>query len=469
MAARDLGRDRGKERLGVCGTMEQQKESKNMFWTRITAGLLALVFVLSMALTFRAQIRFSGLNYVGQVSEYAARVTEGSTGYLSRNTLDRAWAILRTTVRRPRTYEDFDLYASIAIAREDYETAIPYLRGCIDTYDGDDAGERAILWLRLASLYVLAEDHPAAMDALDRALEENGDLAPAWFLRAQLDLSRGETDAAVADLEVYRRLDTSDPVILSSLGALYEATGDYAAAEECYTAGITDERTYTVGLLADRARCRLQLGDRDGAENDLETYFSRDGDDPAGEAAALLGACRMEKQDYRGALAMFHRAVDDGYATPDVLYRQSVLCAYLCGEYARAAADGEKAIRGAEERGEETGELYFWVGLARMVMEQYEEASRRFTRAMEEDEDLPDLRYYLGVCALALEQPEEAAAYFTLSLEREESVTASLYDRGICYLQLERFEEAKADLLLVKERGDDAELTAQAEELLELL
>ena len=37
--------------------------------------------ILGMVLTMRAQIRFSGLNYVGQVAEYAAHLTEDNTAY----------------------------------------------------------------------------------------------------------------------------------------------------------------------------------------------------------------------------------------------------------------------------------------------------------------------------------------------------------------------------------------------------
>ena len=57
----------------------------------------------------------------------------------------------------------------------------------------------------------------------------------------------GETEKAVADLTAYKDLDGGDPVILSSLGQLYETTGDYESAIECYTAGITDERAYPAG------------------------------------------------------------------------------------------------------------------------------------------------------------------------------------------------------------------------------
>ena len=135
--------------------------------------------------------------------------------------------------------------------------------------------------------------------------------------------------AAVEDLGVYRTLESSDAVILASLGSLYETTGDLEAAVECYSAGLADQRSYSVDLLCDRARCLVLLGRLDEARQDLDSYFARDGEDPDGEAAAMLAVCRMNDEDYAGAYEMFHRALRDGYATPYLLYSQSVLCAYL--------------------------------------------------------------------------------------------------------------------------------------------
>ena len=449
--------------------MEKERTSNSRIWIRLSAGLLALVFVLSMYLTLRAQIRFSGLNFIGQVSEYAARVTEDNTGYLSQSTLDRAWTILRATVRRPRTYSDYEMYSSLAIAREDYAAAIPYLQGCIDTYDGGDDAELAVLYLRLASLHVLEKDYDGALPLLDTATGLDPTLAAAYFLRAEMRLTTGDSAGAVEDLGTYRTLDGSDPLILVSLADLYESTGDYKAAVECYTAGITDEKVYSVDMLAGRARCYVLLGEMDRAETDLETYFSRNGTDPDGEAAAMLAVCRMNREDYSGACEMFHRAIRDGYANPYILYGQSVLCAYMSGDYPLAVQDGEKAIQGAEEQGEDSAELHFWVGLAHLVMQEYPQAGEHFSRAAEQNGSLKDLSYYRGVSALAQEETEEAIGHFTRSVELGESLTASLYDRAICYLALERYEEAKADLLQVIERNDDPSLTAQAQELMTLL
>ena len=170
----------------------------------------------------------------------------------------------------------------------------------------------------------------------------------------------------------------------------------------------------------------------------------------------------MKSGDYAGAVQMFHRAISDGYANPHILYGQAVLCAYMNGDYDQAAADGEKAIRGAEAAGENTGELHLWTGLACMVREDYGPASEHFRSAAEQDDSLQDLRYYLGICALAEGDPVRAEEWFTASVERDENVTASMYNRAVCRLQQGLLDEAKADLTAVTERNDDPDLTAQA-------
>ncbi len=445
--------------------MERQEVSKRRIGQRIIAGLLALVFIVGLYLSLRLQIRFSGLNYVGQVSEYAAQLTADNTDYLTQSTLDRAWVILKSTIRRPRTYDDFEMYSSIAIAREDYENAGTYLQGCIDTYAGGDQKELAVLYLRLGSLYVLQEDYEGAIRQLNAALEHDPELASAYFLRAQMYLAQGETEKAIEDVHTYQHMEGSDPVILASLAQLYESSGEYENAVECYTVGLENETTYDVELYAGRGRCEMLLEDFDAAQADLETYFQRGGADSEGAAAAMLGMLRMNADDYGGAVTMFHRAVTDGYAEPYLLYSQSVLCAYLDENYATAVRDGTRAIEGAEAVGESSDEFYYWVGMSYLLQEQYADAEDYLDEALKRSPELEDVEYYLGICALAQEKTEEAVEHFSASVEREESVSASLYNRAVCYALQEDKASAMADLDRVIELNEDEELTAQAVEL----
>ena len=111
---------------------QAEKKLPKRLWRRIMAAFMALVLIAAMFLGYAAQIRFGQLQYVGTVLEHAASVTADNTEYLSESALKRAWNILRYAVGKPRTYDEYDMYASLAIAQTEYSEAIPYMQGCID-------------------------------------------------------------------------------------------------------------------------------------------------------------------------------------------------------------------------------------------------------------------------------------------------------------------------------------------------
>ena len=448
--------------------METKKEDRRGVQKRIMALLLVLVFLLGMYLSFRVQIKFSGLNYVGNVAEYAAKLTENNTSYLSESTLERAWSILKTTVGRPRTYEEFNTYASIAIAREDYENAAAYLEGCLAHCEGG-AKEEAVLCLRLGSLYVLMQNSEEALTWLDLALQKDDTLASAYFLRAEVRLEQGETDKALEDLHSYQGMEGSSPVILASLGELYESAGEYENAVSCYTLGLSQAQSYRDELYVSRARCQIFLGEMSEARRDLERYFVLTNEDPGGEAAAMLGMCLMDAGEFAGAVEQFHRAVEDGYENAWLLYSQSVMCAYVLGDYTTAVRDGKLALAGSDEAGENGAELALWIGLSYFAREQWKEAAEYFDMAAARDGDLADLCFYRGVCAFSQEDMDAAITFFTASIERGESVSECCYNRALCYIAKEDAASAAEDLSRFLTLSDDESMTEQASELLQAL
>ena len=448
--------------------METEKKNGRSVRKRIIALLLVFVFILGMYLSLRAQIRFSGLNYVGYVAEYAAKLTEYNTSYLSEGMLERAWSVLKTTVKRPRTYEEFDLYASIAIAREDYENAAEYLKGCLNTVS-DDPGKEAVLCLRLGSLYVLTGDSEEALKWLDLAVEKDDTLNSAYFLRAEVNLLLGRSQEALDDLHRYQEMEGSSPIILASLGELYESAGEYENAVECYTVGLSNARSYSDELYVKRARCRILIGEMAEARRDLERYFILTKKDPGGEAAAMLGMCLMDAGEFAGAMEQFHQAVQNGYENAWLLYSQSVMCAYILGDYKTAEHDGKLALEGSDKAGENGAELAFWIALSYFAREQWNEAAAYFSEAARRNGDLEDLCFYQGVCAFSQEDTEAAVEFFSASIGRGENLSESYYNRALCYIKAENAPAAAEDLSRFIELSNDESMKAQARELLQAL
>lgn len=463
--------------------LQAEKIPGKRLWRRILAAVMALVLIAAMFLGYAAQIRFGQLQYVGTVLEHAASVTADNTEYLSEGTLKRAWNILRYAVGKPRTYEEYDMYTSLAIARTEYTEAIPYMQGCIDLYTGGSAREKGVLYLRLGSLYALSDDVQNALAAFDKAIATEPNLADAYLLRAQMNALAGESETVAADIRQYEILTGENPAMAASLGNLYEGAGDYENAVRSYTLAIDHTDGSDPILLASRGRCYVLLQKMAPAMQDLNAFFTNGGTDPTGEYNLMLGLCRMEAEKYGEAINAFHNALNAGYPQKALIYSQCVLCAYIVGDYDTVISDGTKALEAIKApqaqpdillAGVEDGlmteeELYHWIGLARMAGEDFREAKETFRKIGDLSKSPAGILYYLGLCCASLGENEEAADYYTQSIEKQQMVSLCLYNRGVAYLQLEKLEEGLTDLITVLQRNDDADATAAAAALLQEL
>lgn len=456
------------------------KKPPGKLWKRILAGSMAFLLVASMVMGWAVQIRFAQLEYLGTVLEHAAAVTQENTEYLSESSLKRAWNILRYAVGKPKTFDDYEMYSSLAIARKEYGEAVQYMQGCIDLYAGDSKRELGVLYLRLGSLYALTDDSESAIASFDQALELVPDMADAYLLRAQMYAALENMDQAVADIRRYDEIAGQNPTIRAAIGTLYESAGEYENAAACYTAGIEQAGLSDPELLASRARCYLLLGKTAEAKNDLIRFFAEGGMDPTGERNAMLGICRMQSEEYEQALQSFHNALTAGYPQQALLYSQCVLCAYIIGDYDTVIADGEKALAalvqtdsqaavtliGSEEALMTEAELHHWIGLARMAKGDFSGAREQFL-AIEDLGEAPEgVLYYAGLCSASLGDNEEAVDFYTKSIEQNQMTSLCYYNRGVSNLQMEKLEEGLTDLIVVLQRNDDADATAAAQQLL---
>lgn len=407
--------------------MSAKKLSRKRIIVLGMALLLVLNSILGSVLVAKSQPLFDWRKYVEETAVYAARFTQESNEYMEDGRLERAWKYLQTRIGTPKTYEDYELFASIAIAREEFDEAIGYLQGCIDTAHEVDA-DPALLRLRLASLHVLNGQRDEALSELDEVVEADPTLSVAYYLRGQLAAEAGDTKAAMKDFRSYAKLPDADPYALSTLGNFFENDGDLETAVACYSAGMETPAGPTQELCLARGRCLGMLGDSKGARKDLEQYFELTDNDPEGQASAMLAICMMEDGELPEAIRYFEQSIENGYTDPTL--------------------------------------LHFWIGVSSLAQNEYDKALEHFTEVKEQKADYADIDYYLGVSALATESFETADDFFTDSIEKGESVSLSYYNRALCHIQAEQFDEAKEDLQQVVERGDDAGLTEQAQELM---
>ncbi len=444
--------------------MDNEKESTNRYrpLMRILAVVLTVCILLSTYLSIMTQVRYEQIQYVNTILELASNITAENTGYLTASRVDRAITFLKTLIRKPHTYEQFEQFASLYIAREDYANAIDYMQKGLDVYNPDDVQGVAQLNLRIGCLYVLTVKYKEAISYFDEAIRLMPDLADAYVLRAQMTYELGDTEGAIADMNRYAELSGDSPAIQSSLGLLYESIGDLTHAHECYTVAIDTQETPDADLYYSRARCCTLLEDTEGACRDLEQYFTLGGTDEDGSAAAMLCYYRGSGGDYAGALEMGDRAIKKGYSDPASVYSQCVLYAYCAEDYTAAVGYARSAI----ELGINDAEMYQWAAVCEMSLGEYDTAAKDFQSAMLANPRLTDARYNLAVCLMAQEKYVEAKYWYTASIDAQENITASLYARGVCCFMTDDEVNGTADLLEVIERNDDDEIVAEAKALL---
>lgn len=464
---------------------DKSQQSKTRFswklYRRLLAVFMAVVLILSMVLGYAAQIRFGQLQYLGTVLEHAAAVTAENTGYLSESTLKRAWNILKYAVGKPKTYDEYDMYASLAIARTEYDEAIPYMQGCIDRYPGENPRDLAMLHMRLGSLYALCDDIENSVVCFDKAVQTEPNLADAYLLRAQMNSLLGNQELAVEDIRRYDALAGDAPAIRAAVGSLYESAGDYESAVACYTLGLEQSGGTDPDLLAARGRCQVLLQKMDAARQDFVEFFANGGTDPTGEYNLMLGLCQMEEGKYSLARNSFRNALNVGYGQTALIYSQCVLCDYIIGDYASVIEDGEKALEAMTKPQQlpDTGaltegimsaeELHHWIGLAKMAGEDFEGAREEFLKIQDFSKSPAGVPYYLGLCCSTLGHNEEAVTHYTRSIEDQQMVSLALYNRGVSYLQLQKTEEGLTDLITVLQRNDDPDASSAAAALLQEL
>lgn len=416
---------------------------------RVLAMALIIVMVFELLASAKTKISFSPEEYREDPSQQMAASLLGSElDYLSKNRLGRNSVYLRTLGKKD-TYEYYEANASIAIGQKLYKEAAEFMQGCIETYvpeknmsEADANANRSLLYLKKASLLILAEETDKALPELSKSIEADPKQATAYFLRAQLRLDADDAKGAAEDALAYERLEKADKDMLSVFAPLYLNTGYYAEAERAYGELLTyadsdagENAQLHLDALLGLGRSKLMKEDTDGALEALEQYILDGGTDEDNSVKQLLMACYLEQKKWEEATICYEELLKYGYQ-PASDVRFWLANAYLGNSNAQAALGELTALREAEP--------------------DYEGAA-----------------YYMAIAAFSVKDYETAKACFTDSIAASYEMQSSYYYRAISELSGEEqsIDAAKIreDLKKVIELGGDEELSHSAEEMLGLL
>lgn len=438
----------------------EKKTTKRSLVIRITAAVLVIGLIATAGLVEASRVVFTSAGKANDAETGAAQYIEESTSYLDEGTIARMGDVLYAFLSDPVTYEDYYLRLSVSISKEKYDDAAEYCAKCIELYKNGNDETLADLYIKLGCLEALRGDYGAARAGFDGALAITPDNSTVVLLRAQMSAQLGDAESALADVAKYEELTGDETSLLSVKGPLYEMTGEYALAAECYTKEL-EGADADVSLYASRARCRMLTGDYAGARADAEEYFALGGTDGDGVTSYILAACLMNGGDYSGAETRFLSAIENGYAEVAEAYTQVLYCRYMLTDYSAAIEAGELAV----SNGGGSAELYEWMGIAEMGLSNFELAEGYFDKSMELDDTITDIYYYRGVCRVALADYGNAVDDFTVSIDRGESVGQCAYNRGVCLASLGDYAGALEDMDRAILNSDGNELTASATEL----
>ena len=222
----------------------------------------------------------------------------------------------------------------------------------------------------------------AALCDFDRAAETEPDAASAYFRRGECYARLGDHDRALAN---YRRALGLEPDSIDGLHAagqalvqlgkltealkfynqaiarapryvdfyesravVFEALGHYEAALGDYQRMLDLDPSRNVTHFA-RARCRAEVGDLDGAIEEVSLLATKDSD--VFHVHLLLGKLLMKKERFADADVAFARVLELAPDQHEALANRALLLA-RAGQRERALADAERAVELAPDRPE---------------------------------------------------------------------------------------------------------------------
>ncbi len=300
-----------------------------------------------------------------------------------------------------------------------------------------DRNTSSILHMR-AVILVELERWDEARSALNLAIFQDLNFAPAYFLRASLFLQNRRAEEALADLSQFHRCasPTFDSLQLKA-GALV-ALGRALEAEQSYRE-LTEEYPDNLALRLQMAEFLAQTGKLESAKEECEAVIKLA--ERFAPAFAVRAAICLEMSHFESAISDADKAIDLGTDGPQVWLIRGLARAAL-GQVEQAFEDLDTCVEIAPEFA--LPRLHR--GRLRFMQEEFESAVAEFTSALEIAPQWTDPLIERGYAFLGLEQPEQARRDFAKAIELSPELANAYTGRAICHLILGKKVEAAEDL-----------------------
>lgn len=434
-------------------------------WIRIVAIFLAILFVGELFLFNSAGIKFSSKDYEGTELEEAADYLQDNDPYLNASRLQRMRNVA-ATLGTPKTYDEYSLFASVAIADQDYTRAAGYLNTCAEMFTGDDK-ELADIYVKIGCLWALDKQWKAAGDSFSHAISLNSENSKAYLMLCEARLNTQEYERALDALETYGTMESYRPEEFDALIQLQVNLGRFedalSSCDQALEAPDTDKPTF----LNYKAQTAYLMGNFAEAKRLAQESLDAGGGKTQG--LSLISLCCSQEGDYSGAFLAASKILEEENAAPSD-FEQAVQYAYLVSDYPSIEEFSSTAL---EKFGDTPETVVFrkWLGIAQVEKDDYTQALKNLTEYFQKegkDAISPELYYLRGLCALANEDYALAEKDFSSGMKSDELKDECLYNRGLCRMKLEKTELAAQDFQEIIDRNADNEILKMTCELLEI-
>ena len=326
------------------------------------AIVLVLAMVADVVISALIKVNITGQQVVDSASA-AKNYLADNTDYVKMNDADRARTVLKQAIARfGNEFESHYEASSIAIAKEDYETALQETKTCLAMIDHDNIRYGELL-NRKGCLEALLDRKDEAEATFRQVTELTDDYPVAHLMLAELSLEKGDAPAATEELVKYAELSPGDVSQLPVIAELYYGQTKYTEAiswgEKALETGCEPDMDLynTIGL------SRILLGDLEAAEKDIdravklgEEKTAKDGVMPQYVIISLpetyyyRGLCALAREDYDAALPDFEKTIEMGNTTALSFYNRGI-CRLQKEDYAGCLEDMTIVAESDDESG----------------------------------------------------------------------------------------------------------------------
>jgi putative PEP-CTERM system TPR-repeat lipoprotein len=356
---------------------------------------------------------------------------------------DRALGTLATLPRETNPAKVFVLTGDAQLGLGEYEAAQRAYRNALEAEPGNLKAQRG-----LARVALSQRDFNEAEKQLAVALQTGNEELEAWGLMGQLELMRGNFDAALKAYKFAESIGTLSPGIRFGLIRSYLGLGDAAAADEHIVVLQTASPNHPLVNYYRAVSARIR-GQTDEAESALLEVFRIQPNHLQG--LLLMGALKLSKGELRQAENSLVKFID---AVPDHLPGRKLLASvYLeLGQPADAVEVLEPARAGAAE----DAQYLAMLGSALLRNQSYQEGTELLERAAELNPDAVGIRTQLAFSHLVTGSDDKAVETLKSALGVEPEFRRANLLLIFTLLRNKRWDEAiKAAQDLAARQPDD--------------